>query len=486
MVERGGIDEYRTPQDTDQRMMDSLRQLPAVERVLEDERIASRCNEFSRAGVTRLVRETIAAWRTRLRAGEAAPGGREELAEAVAAEAAARLAEIERRRQRRVINATGVILHTNLGRAVLDEETRGAIDEAGAGYVDLETDLESGERVERGRRVDRLLSLLLDVEDAHLVNNNAAAVLLAVRTLAGEGGVAVSRGELVEIGGSFRLPEILAAAAGRVIEVGTTNRTFLRDYRAAVEAGATLLLKVHTSNYRVVGYTNEVSLRELAGLGRETGVATMYDQGSGILFPLDRAGVAGEESLAGVLSSGVDLITFSTDKVLGGPQGGVVAGKASLVRRMRRNHLARALRVGKLTLAGLERTLLRYWRGEAGDLPALAMITTPVDRIKSRAEALAARLSSLPGVETGVEEGESSIGGGSFPINPLRTFLVAITLSRGQSARLSRLLRGGDPAIVFRIKDERVLVDLRSVAVHEDEILAQRLTEGIGRTAEGG
>ncbi|MBN1884944.1 MAG: L-seryl-tRNA(Sec) selenium transferase [Candidatus Krumholzibacteriota bacterium] len=466
--------------------MGSLRNLPAVERVLEDERIAGRLGFFSRAGVTRLVREAIASRRERLRDGTEAAVDRDALAAAVADEVVWRLERLESNRQRRVINATGVILHTNLGRAVLGEETRRAIDLAGAGYVDLETDLETGERVERCRRVDRLFSLILDVEDAHVVNNNAAAVLLAVRSLAGGGAVAVSRGELVEIGGSFRLPEILAAAAGRVIEVGTTNRTFLRDYRAAVSEGATLLLKVHTSNYRVVGYTNEVSLQELAGLGREAGVATMYDQGSGILYPLAGEGIAGEESLSEVLASGVDLVSFSTDKVLGGPQGGVVAGRGPLVDRMRRDHLARALRVGKLTLAGLERVLLHYWRNETDALPAIGMITADPGRLGERAEELAGRLRSIPGVGVSVREGESSIGGGSFPINPLRTVLVEITLPSGQPARLSRFLRGQDPAIVCRIKDERVLVDLRSVAAHEDGILAQRLAEGIGRTAEEG
>jgi len=460
----------------------SLKKLPSVEKVLEDERIAHRISLLSRRGITRIVRESIERHRERLLAG-AAPGVSDKgLATAVADEVASELDALAVLGARRVINATGVILHTNLGRAVLGESVRAAIDRSARGYVDLEIDLESGKRTERGLRAGRLLSLITGAGDAFVVNNNAAAVFLAVQTFAGAGAVAISRGELVEIGGSFRLPEILALAAGRVIEVGTTNRTHRTDYEKAVRDGATLLLKVHTSNYRIVGYTNEVPLGELAALGRATGVPVMYDQGSGVLYPLRMKGVEGEESIETVLESGVDLVSFSTDKVLGGPQGGALVGRADLIARMKENHLSRALRLDKLTLAGLEEVLLEYWNGRFDAVPSLAMITEPVESVRDRSARIASRLAEScgRGVDISIEESESSIGGGSFPINPLRTVVVQITLAPERVERLSALLRAGNPSVLVRVKGESVMIDPRTVLGDEEELLIAKLGEGIG------
>lgn len=464
----------------------SLKKLPSVESILEDARIAPRITIFSKAGVTRLVRETIAGYRERLRAGEPAAGGGNALREGIVEDVVDLLDGIEHAVQRRVINATGVILHTNLGRAVLGPDTVSAIERAATGYVDLEMDLITAGRVKRERRVRRLLSLIMGVEDALVVNNNAAAVFLAVGTLAGGGAVAVSRGELVEIGGSFRLPEILASAAGRVIEVGTTNRTHVRDYERAAEEGATLLLKVHTSNYRIVGYTNEVSLPELVAVGKARGIPVMYDQGSGVLYPLEQKGVTGEEHIHAVLESGVDLVSFSADKVLGAAQGGILLGPSGLIAAMRENHLSRALRVGKLTLAGLEQVLLHYWKGEFDRIPALARIVATVASIRQRAVRLADSISPPPGVEIRTMDGESSIGGGSFPINPLRTVLVEIKLRRGSAARLSELLRSGRPAVLVRVRGDAVYIDLRSVAEHEEDALRERVEQGLAERAERG
>jgi L-seryl-tRNA(Ser) seleniumtransferase len=459
----------------------SLKKLPSVERVLEDERIASRITFQSKNGVTRLVRATIERYRRKLLEGSMASASEETIMAAVAEEVVSELEGLARGAQRRVINATGVTLHTNLGRAVLGEEARRAIDEAASGYVDLEVDLASGKRVERGRRIARLLALITGAEDAFVVNNNAAAVLLAVRTLAGDGAVAVSRGELVEIGGSFRLPEILALAAGAVIEVGTTNRTHIADYEKAIRDGATMLLKVHTSNYRIVGYTNDVRLGELAELGARHKVPVMYDQGSGVLYPLDTKGIEGEESIEGALRSGVDLLSFSTDKVLGGPQGGAIIGRADLIRRMKDNHLSRALRLDKLTIAALERVLLAYWEGRCDELPAFRMITESLDSLRARAERIAGRLKENCGrsVDVGVTEDESSVGGGSFPINPLRTVLVNITLSSGRSERLSSLLRAGSPAVMVRVKGNAVMIDPRTVLPEEEEPLISTVCEQV-------
>ena len=460
----------------------SLKKLPSVERVLEDHRVAGRITLHSKMGVTRLVRETIQQYRQGLLSGSLAQTADEEIKRVVTDEVAARLDALSQGGPRRVINATGVILHTNLGRAVLGERTRAAIDAASSGYIDLEIDLESGKRVERGRRIARLLALITGAEDAYVVNNNAAAVFLAVQTLAGAGAVAVSRGELVEIGGSFRLPEILALAAGEVIEVGTTNRTHLADYEEAVRKGATMLLKVHTSNYRIVGYTNDVPLGELAELGARERIPVMYDQGSGVLHPLETQGITGEDCISAVLESGVDLVSFSTDKVLGGPQGGALIGRTDLIQRMKENHLSRALRLDKLRLAGLERVLLAYWEGRLDEIPALRMITEPLESVRARAERMAARVQGAidPGVGVRVEENESSIGGGSFPSNPLRTVLVNITLPPGRSEKLAAHLRRGDPSVMVRVKGDAVMIDPRSMAADEEDLLIAKLGEGLG------
>jgi L-seryl-tRNA(Ser) seleniumtransferase len=459
-----------------------LKKLPSVERILEDPRVAGRIGLLSRKGITRIVRETVEAFRERLAKGEMAASSDDNVRASVTDEAVRRFEEIERGAQRRVINATGVILHTNIGRAPLGEGARRAIEQAAAGYIDLEIDLESGARTERERRVSRLLALLADAEDAHVVNNNAAAMLLAVETLAGDGAVAVSRGELVEIGGSFRLPEILAHAAGRVIEIGTTNRTHRKDYEKAIKDGATLLLKVHTSNYRIVGYTNEVPVRELVEIGRRRGVPVMYDQGSGVLYPLAAKGIEGEESLHDVMASGVDLMSFSMDKVLGGPQGGAIVGRADLVARMRENHLSRALRLDKLTLAALESVLLDYWTGRFDEVPALRMITTDLEAVRSRAGAIASRVGERcpAGLEVTIEETESSIGGGSFPSNPLRSVVVQITLLGSRAEKTAARLRAGSPAVLVRVKEQSIMIDPRTVLPGEEDALVERLVEAFG------
>jgi len=460
----------------------SLKRLPSVEKVLEDERIAGRISLLSRKGITHLVRESIDRHREKLLKGSMIHVSEEELSAIIAAEVSAELDTFSHPERRRVINATGVILHTNLGRAVLGDSARAAIDEAARGYTNLEIDLESGERTERGLRVAKLLRLITGAPDAFVVNNNAAAVFLAVQTLAGAGAVAISRGELVEIGGSFRLPEILSIASARVIEVGTTNRTHRKDYERAVRDGATLLLKVHTSNYRIVGYTNDVPLKELAQIGRAAGVSVMYDQGSGVLYPLQTKGVEGEECIETALESGVDLVSFSTDKVLGGPQGGALIGRADLIARMKENHLSRALRLDKLTLAGLEQVLLDYWNGRFDGIPTLGMIIEPAASVREKAVRIASRLKGTcrDDLEVSVEESESSIGGGSFPINPLRTAVVQITLSPDRSERLAALLRRGNPAVLVRVRGSSVIIDPRTVFDDEEETLIAKMSEGLG------
>jgi L-seryl-tRNA(Ser) seleniumtransferase len=460
----------------------SLRNLPSVERVLEDERIAVRINTVSRRGITRIVRDRIESYREGIISGRIEAGGdASAVLESIAAAAAGEIGSLVSDRLRRVINATGVILHTNLGRAVLDPGTASAVLTAASGYTDLEMDIGSGTRASRSRRVTSLLRAITGCGGALVVNNNAAAVLLAVDTFARDGAVAVSRGELVEIGGSFRLPEILARAAGRVIEIGTTNRTNLGDYERAVDEGATLLLKVHTSNYRVVGYTDEVSLAALTELGRKRKVPVMYDQGSGILYPVESEGFEGEESIFPLLDTGVDIVSFSGDKVLGGPQSGILLGEAGLIGLMRDNHLSRALRIDKMTLAGLEQVLVHYWNGHIDRIPALRMILEDRGRLEARTRAVAERLIEKAPAGSGVEvvEGETSIGGGSFPINPLRTVLLRITLTTGGPQRLERELRRLDPPVLVRVKGDSVFMDLRTVRADEEDILIDSLAEAM-------
>ena len=465
----------------------SLRILPSVERVLEDERIASRINPVSRRGITRIVRDTIESYREGIVSGEVKAGDDAAvILESVAGAAAREIGSLVSDRQRRVINATGVILHTNLGRAVLDPAAASAVLTAASGYTDLEMDIKSGSRMNRSRRVNALLRAITGCGGALAVNNNAAAVLLAVDTFARDGAVAVSRGELVEIGGSFRLPEILARAAGRVIEVGTTNRTHIGDYERAIDEGATLLLKVHTSNYRVVGYTDEVTVAALAELGRKRGVPVMYDQGSGILIPVENEGFEGEESIFPVLDTGIDIISFSADKVLGGPQAGLLLGNGELVGRMRDNHMSRALRIDKMTLAGLEQVLVHYWNGETDRIPALRMMLEDLGSQLARARDAAKRLEgSVPdGFDIEVIEGETSIGGGSFPINPLRTALLRINLNSGEAPRLERELRRLDPPVLARVRGDSVFVDLRTVPSDEEDILIKSLAAAMKNVKE--
>lgn len=467
-------------------MQGLLRKLPSVENVLQDKRIEPSITRFSRRGITRIVREVIASHRERITEGRPVKG--EDLRESVVEESCERIGSLTRNLLRRIINATGVVLHTNFGRAPLGEDVCRTVQLAASGYVDLEVDVETGGRVDRSRRVRRLLSLITGSEDALVVNNNAAAVLLAVQTFARSGGVAISRGEMVEIGGSFRLPEILAAAAGKVMEVGTTNRTHAKDYERAVREGAGLLLKVHTSNYRIVGYTNEVTLAELVEVGRRGGVPVMYDQGSGVLFPMNERGIEGEQCIEEIVDTGVDLVSFSADKVLGAPQGGIILGRRDLIERMSGNHLFRALRIDKLTLAGLESVLLKYWTGDLDGIRSLGMIIVDPEEIESRAERFARRIEDLlpPGAGAGTVEGESSIGGGSFPINPLRTTLVEINLPAGLSQRLYDYLRGMDPAVFVRVKGGSVFLDLRTVSESEEGMLLDSILEGIGCILEGG
>jgi L-seryl-tRNA(Ser) seleniumtransferase len=394
---------------------------------------------------------------------------------------------------RPVINATGVILHTNLGRAPLGEAAIEHIRETAASYSNLELDLAAGIRGKRDVHVDRLFRKLLSNYDDFrasdstataeaavstraetatiVVNNNAAAVLLALNTVAEGGEVIVSRGELVEIGGSFRIPDVMAKSGAILREVGTTNRTRAADYEQAITERTRLLLRVHRSNFEITGFTEQASTEELVALARKRGIPLMEDLGSGALFDLRSIGISGEPGVLDSLRSGVDIVTYSGDKLLGGPQAGLISGGSDLVARMRSNSLFRALRVDKLIYAALESTLLAYVRRDHDAIPTLRMMRFSKDEVGKRAEELAARIHS-PKLKVEVLDGESILGGGAAPSSVLATRVLALTCEDLSADELAARLRASEPPIIARVEEGRVLLDLRTVFPEQDSVVA--------------
>jgi L-seryl-tRNA(Ser) seleniumtransferase len=366
-----------------------------------------------------------------------------------------------------VINATGVVLHTGLGRAPLPENAARRAARAAAGYADLEIDRETGKRGKRTTRAEIFLGALTGAEDALVVNNNAAAVLLALTALARRKEVLVSRGELIEIGGEFRLPDIMAASGAKLVEVGTTNRTRLSDYRAALSPRTGLILRVHPSNYRVVGFTQAPSAAQLARLAQSAGVPFVHDLGSGLL---DRyRGVAADEPAAiEALADGADLVCFSGDKLLGGPQAGIVLGRAAMVERLRRHAMARALRVDKMQVAALESVLAMYATGRRDEIPVWRMLDAPVSAVRARARAVAAR---FDGAE--VKRSEAVVGGGSLPGHAIPS--CAVVLPDRDPERLAALLRSGKPPVFCQVDAGVLAFDMRTVRPEDDERLARAI-----------
>jgi L-seryl-tRNA(Ser) seleniumtransferase len=391
------------------------------------------------------------------------------------AQAVAALAgELARPSLRRVVNATGVVLHTNLGRAPLPAAARAAIDEVAGCYANLEYDLARGERGSRHDHLRAMLCALAGAEDALVCNNNAAAIVLGLAALAGGKQVVVSRGELVEIGGSFRLPEILALSAATLCEVGTTNKTHRADYERSIHDGTGLLLKVHRSNFAIVGFTSEVSVDDVVTIGRARGLPTMIDLGSGML--IDRAtqrrwGLPDEPTVAEAVASGAAVVTFSGDKLLGGPQAGIAVGSRAAIEVMRKHPLMRVLRPGKLAIAGLAATLALYRDGRADEIPAIAMMARGAEDLRASADELAVQLRiAAPGLQISVEPCTSTVGGGAMPTAELPSF--AVTLA-GQSAdQLDARLRAARVPVVGRIAEGRVWLDMRTLVVGDAEAIA--------------
>jgi L-seryl-tRNA(Ser) seleniumtransferase len=391
----------------------------------------------------------------------------------LAADVERRVARLVRGTLFPVINATGVIVHTNLGRAPLSTTARQAMDRIAAGYSNLEYNLEAGSRGSRYLHIETLLCRLTGAEAALVVNNNAGAVLLALAALAKGREVIVSRGQLVEIGGGFRIPDVMRQSGARLVEVGTTNRTLTRDFREVLGHKTALLLRVHSSNFKQIGFTAEVTLEELVALGQETGVPVLDDLGSGSLLDTTRYGLAPEPMVQQSVAVGADLTTFSGDKLLGGPQAGLIVGREASVARLRRHPLTRALRVDKGTLAGLQATLLHYIRGEAEqEIPVWRMIAFPLEALSARATGWEAAMRSH-GISATVVPAASTVGGGSLPGETLPTRVLA--LAHPSPDALAAVLRAGHPPVIARISEGQLIMDPRTVPPQEDDLLLRAL-----------
>jgi L-seryl-tRNA(Ser) seleniumtransferase len=464
--------------DTSARGSDLRRGLPSVDELLRQDWARPLEERHGRGALVRHLRALLEEARGRASRGD----------EAATAEIIASLSGLLARRLERaaapslirVINATGVVIHTNLGRAPLSPEAAARVAEVAASYSNLEYDLEAGDRGDREAHAETRLRELLGAEGTVVVNNNAAAVLLAVNTLAEGREVIVSRGELVEIGGSFRIPDVVGKGGARLREVGTTNRTRLADYRAALGPDTGLILKVHPSNFRIVGFTESPSPGELAGLARSAGVPLVEDLGSGLLSALP--GLGKERTVAESLEAGIDLVTFSGDKLLGGPQAGLAAGRKPTTDAMRRNPLYRALRVDKMTMAALDVVLADHESGQNADrVPVQRMLGLDPEVVRSRALALADGLrAACPRAQIDVVEGSSAVGGGAAPTHEIPTFLVAVTHAVLDPPRLAEALRASAPPVVARVAGGRLLLDLRTVLPEEEELLGRSLARVLG------
>ena len=472
---------------------DLYRRLPSVDELLHDARLSQLIAQEGPVAVTTAVRTVINRSREKIAAGDFD----EQTLSNLAADVLEEVQQSLKYSLRTVINATGVILHTNLGRAPLAAAALDHIQDTAGGYSNLEFNIESGERGKRDYHVDRLFAEIFHTHvgtaaqaspessrrgrpgeqsspqiSTIVVNNNAAAVLLALNTLAADAEVVVSRGELVEIGGSFRIPEIMAKSHAILREVGTTNRTALSDYESAINEKTKLLLRVHRSNFEITGFTGRPRVEELVSLSRRRNIPLMEDLGSGSMFDLRSVGVSEEPTVFDSLHAGVDVVTYSGDKLLGGPQAGILTGRANLVAKMRANSLFRALRVDKLTYAALEATLQAYVKHDHDSIPVLRMMRLTKDAIAARAEEIAKKIRS-PRITVHLIDGESVIGGGAAPSAVLPTCLLAITSTDFSADKLAEQLRKSDPPIVTRVQEDRVLLDLRTVFPEQDKFIAQ-------------
>jgi len=454
------------------RIQESLRKLPSVDQILLDSALSLPVRKWGREHVVRHARAVLESLREEIRGSRNVSAGALERG-AILKTLLERLEADERPGLRRVVNATGIVLHTGLGRAVLAPEALIAVQRELEGYAALEVDRSTGERSIREVHVARLICEVTGSEAATVVNNNAGATMLALASMAGGKEVIVSRGHLIEIGGSFRMPDVMAQSGCRLVEVGTTNKTYLRDFESAIGPATGLLMHVHTSNYRIIGFATEVTIEELVSLGRSRKLPVMDDIGSGAMVDLKPWGIHDEPTVQGSLRAGADVVTFSGDKLLGGPQAGILVGTRKAIDSIRKHPLFRALRPGKFSLVALEATLRLYRNPDTvmERIPTLRMLTMGSDALESKALDLAKRLQRLPGIRVEVLDDESEAGGGSMPAVRLPTKVVAVRSDRASLQELAQALRDGEPCIMSRVQRERVLFDVRTLLEGEIELV---------------
>jgi len=455
-----------------------LRRLPAISVILQDPRIRELEVSHPHSIVADAASEVVQGLREEILLEKHRPDDNYDL-DAIVDLVIERVREKVRPNLRKVVNATGIVLHTNLGRAVLSKAAVKAINEVAGSYSNLELDLETGERGTRYAHVEELLCRLTGAEAGLVVNNNAGAVLLVLNTLAKGSEVIVSRGQLIEIGGSFRIPDVMAQSGAVLVEVGTTNKTHLKDYERAVNEHTALLLKVHTSNYRIIGFASEVSVEELVWLGREKSLPVFEDLGSGVLIDFSKYGIIREPTVRESVAAGVDVVTCSGDKLFGGPQAGIIVGREDIISRIKKNPLTRALRVDKFTIAAMEATLRLYFDDDKAvkEIPTLNMITMPGKQLRQRAQELSARIEEAVGskVHTGVVEGFSQVGGGALPEQNIPTFLVSLNPTGITVNTLEEKLRKMEPPVLARIQKDRLLLDPRTLLDGDTAIIIGHL-----------
>ncbi|MCD5410152.1 MAG: L-seryl-tRNA(Sec) selenium transferase [Clostridiales bacterium] len=456
-----------------------LSTLPSIDELLCRDSIRELLVKTPRNLVVREIRNAISDLRNRiLEISEEEKGNYHIDIDKITNKVIARSTKFTNMNLKKVINATGVVLHTNLGRALISNEIKEKIWDVAASYSTLEMDISTGKRGSRYDHVVELLKFITGAEDALVVNNNAAAVLLTLGTIAKDREVIVSRGELVEIGGSFRIPDVMEQSNAKLVEIGSTNKTHLKDYVNAVNDNTAALLKVHTSNYKIVGFTDEVSLKELVKLGREVNKPVIEDLGSGVLIDLRKYGITYEPTVQESVQAGVDVITFSGDKLLGASQAGIIVGKKYYIDKMKKNPLTRALRVDKLTMVALEATLRLYLNMDdvVSKIPTLRMITESTKSITRRSEVLFGRIKQISGGLTiNITDDFSQVGGGSLPLEKLTTKVITISSSNISTTKLEEGLRNYETPIITRIQGNKIIMDVRTIDEKEYEVICEAL-----------
>lgn len=472
-------------------MVNNLKNIPSVDELLSDHRIQDQMKHYNRSFVVELLRETIDDMRNQLRCAEQETT-RAQVTEWICSALMDRLQSLTQGTLKRVINGTGVVLHTNLGRAPLAKSALDYLYQMGTYYNNLEMDLDKGERGSRYVHVEELLRRLTHAEAALVVNNNAAAVLLGLNTLAQGKEVIVSRGQLIEIGGAFRIPEVMKLSGALLKEVGTTNKTYVSDYEQAITENTGLLFVAHTSNYKIEGFTAEVDMTDLVKLGQEKDLPVMLDLGSGFLFDPLRLGLGPEPTVQQCVQAGADVVTFSGDKLLGGPQAGIIVGRKKYIEAMKKNQLTRALRVDKLTIAALEATLIEYLAGfPEKNLPIIQMLSMSRTELQQRAQHLAEMLeseASMPtlGYSVAVVEVDDMVGGGAYPTYRLPGYGVEIRFQDARLEKVAALLRQQHPAVLTRRQEDRMLISVRTLLEGEAPLVTAQIKQVLLKLADGG